>query len=98
VQHDPGTPAACWCNFTSRLFEDKRRDVQVFDFQQLQTEINEHLPDASKTIDAIEVDFKRKTGPLVEELLKKTLFFFLKAAQKKAKRAKQDSLKSDVEI
>ena len=82
----------------SRLFEEKRHKVQVFDFKQLQEEITDHLPDASKTFEAIETDYLRRAGPRVEELLKKTVFFLLKAAQKKAYRVKQDSLMSDVEI
>jgi hypothetical protein len=50
------------------------------------------------TFEAIEADYTRNPGPRVEELLKKTLFFLLKAAQKVAKRAKQESLISDIEI
>ncbi len=34
-------------SFSTRLFVDKRHKVQLLDFQQLQSEITEHLPDAS---------------------------------------------------
>ena len=70
----------------------------MHDLKQLEKEITEHLPDASKTFDAIEQDYLRKAGPRVEELLKKTLFYLLKAAQKVANRVKNDSEMADVEI
>ena len=70
----------------------------MYDLKQLENEITEHLPDASKTFNAIEQDYLRKAGPRVEELLKKTLFYLLKAAQKVATRVKQDSEMADVEI
>jgi len=43
-------------------------------------------------------EFERPAGPRVEELLKKTLFYLLKAAQKVAARAQQDSEMAEVEI
>ena len=84
--------------FASRLYEDKCHKVQIIDLTQLEKEITAHLPDASKIFDAIEQDYLRKAGPRVEELLKKTLFYLLKAAQKVATRVKQDSEMAAVEI
>ena len=46
----------------------------------------------------MDMHLERQFGPRVEELLKKTLFYLLKAAQKVARRAKQDSEMTDVEI
>ncbi len=46
----------------------------------------------------LDMHLERPAGPRVEELLKKTLFYLLKAAQKVARRAKRDSEMADVEI
>ena len=46
----------------------------------------------------MDMHLERRAGPRVEELLKKTLFYLLKAAQKVATRVKQDSEMADVEI
>ena len=45
----------------------------------------------------MDMHLERQAGPRVEELLKKTLFYLLKAAQKAAGRVKKDSEMSDVE-
>ena len=46
----------------------------------------------------MDMHLERQAGPRVDELLKKTLFYLLKAAQNVASRVKNYSEMADVEI